>query len=58
MTAGERSIGLGRVIARMIVEAHGGRIWVDSIPGQGATFSVALPCQPVAEPNPISRDSK
>ncbi|MDF1514399.1 MAG: ATP-binding protein [Anaerolineae bacterium] len=35
--------GLGLYIARAIVEAHGGRCWVNSAPGKGATFFVALP---------------
>ena len=35
--------GLGLYLTRAIVQAHGGRCWVDSIPGQGATFYVALP---------------
>lgn len=35
--------GLGLYIARRIVEAHGGRIWAESVPGQGATFLVRLP---------------
>ncbi|HQE92456.1 MAG TPA: ATP-binding protein [Anaerolineae bacterium] len=35
--------GLGLYLTRAIVRAHGGRCWVDSIPGQGATFYVALP---------------
>lgn len=37
--------GLGLFLTRTIVRAHGGRIWVESSPGQGATFYVVLPRQ-------------
>lgn len=45
-TSKDEGTGLGLVISRQIVEAHGGRITVDSEPGHGTVFSVTLPAMP------------
>lgn len=43
---GKSGTGLGLAIARHIVEAHGGKIWAESKPGQGAVFYFTLPTAP------------
>jgi CheY-like chemotaxis protein len=40
-----RSAHLGLPLAKSLIELHGGRLWVESAPGQGSTFSFTLPVQ-------------
>ncbi len=41
-----RTSGLGLTFCRLVTEAHGGRIWVQSSEGKGSTFHVSLPFSP------------
>lgn len=42
---GSGGVGLGLTLSRRIVEAHGGRIAVDSVPGAGTTFHLEIPLE-------------
>jgi signal transduction histidine kinase len=54
--ADRRGLGLGLSIARGLVEAHGGRIWVESEPGRGASFVFTLPLAET-ESDPVDADA-
>ena len=50
-TAGEHSTGLGLFIVKSLIEAHGGKVGVDSTLGQGAAFWFTLPCLAIGDVN-------
>ena len=47
--SGVSGLGLGLYIARGLVEAHGGHMWAESVPGETTTFNFSLPCHDRAE---------
>ena len=48
---GADGAGLGLFIARSLIDLHGGRIWYESLPGEGATFHVIFPTADQTPPN-------
>jgi signal transduction histidine kinase len=50
-----KGVGLGLYVTKRIVEAHGGRLEVDSMLGAGSTFRVFLPLSRVARHEPVAQ---
>ena len=42
--------GMGLAICRRIAQYHGGRLWLESVPGQGSTFHIILPAGSTPQP--------
>ncbi|MEM7682405.1 MAG: ATP-binding protein [Planctomycetota bacterium] len=49
-TKGYGGTGLGLVVTKKVIDEHGGRVWVESEPGQGSTFLIRLPLSMGAAP--------
>ncbi|QIN85378.1 HAMP domain-containing protein (plasmid) [Rubrobacter tropicus] len=50
--------GIGLAVVKQLVEAHGGRVWAESAPGQGSTFGLSLPAAPPSDAQPANHDKE
>jgi signal transduction histidine kinase len=50
-TAGENSTGMGLSIVKLLVEAHGGKVWVENNLPNGARFTVEIPAVKETRPS-------
>ena len=58
LTEKPKGSGLGLAISRQIIDHFGGRLWVESRPGEGSMFSFTLPLAAVSEPVPPLREAQ
>ncbi len=52
-----RGAGLGLMVCRRLVEAHGGEVWVESKKGKGSTFSFSLPFRKGTDAGMVERET-